>query len=134
VANRTRILGSVGRKSAELAQVGHHFLRGTYFVYRKDLQLGRKALLLSAVDPAMRPVASWYFRNPFRLLFEPVYGISIGIIQAPDVLADGRVDHCDGCPDMTYWNGKLVHSCRLDEYRQFGQLMTATPAASPSSN
>ena len=49
---------------------------------------------------------------------------TIGIIQAPDVLPDGRVDHCDSCPDMTYWNGRLVHSCRLDEYRKFGQLLS----------
>ena len=75
----------------------------------------------------MRKVAQWYLRNPFRLLLEPVYGISIGIIQAPDVLADGRVDHCDSCPDVCVWNGQLVNSCRLDEYRKFGKLMQTLP-------
>ncbi len=24
------------------------------------------------------------------------------------------------CPDMTYYNGKLINSCRMDEYRLFG--------------
>ncbi len=27
---------------------------------------------------------------------------------------------CDSCPDMTYYNGKLINSCRMDEYRLFG--------------
>ncbi len=121
------VLGHIGKKGAELAMIGNHFLFGKYFVYRKDLSLGKKALALALVDPAMRPVAKWYLRNPFRLLFEPVYGMSIGIIQAPDLLPDGRVDHCESCPDMTYFNGTLVNSCRLDEYRKFGRLITATP-------
>jgi hypothetical protein len=29
---------------------------------------------------------------------------------------------CDSCPDMTYYEGRLVHSCRLDEYRLYGTL------------
>jgi len=44
-------------------------------------------------------------------------------MQAPDVLRGGRVDRCDGCPDMTVWDGKIVHSCRLDEHRTFGQYV-----------
>jgi hypothetical protein len=132
ICSNTEIVGHVGRKSVEFAEVMHHLLFGTYFVYSKQAELGKKALLLAALDPAMRPVLRWYLRNPFRLLFEPVRGISIGIIQAPDLLEDGRVDHCDGCPDMTFWNGRLVHSCRLDEYRKFGQLVTAVPAARPT--
>ena len=132
VASEHEVLGHVGRRGAELAQVGNHLLNGTYFVYRKDFHLGKKALLLGLIDKEIRPVVNWYLKNPFRLLFEPVYGISIGIIQAPDVLADGRVDHCDSCPDMTYFDGKLVHSCRLDEYRKFGKLMQAAPKGEPA--
>jgi len=49
---------------------------------------------------------------------------SIGIIQAPDILPDGRADMCDSCPDITYFDGKLVNSCRLDEYRLFGGFLT----------
>lgn len=75
----------------------------------------------------MREVAKWFPRNPFQLLFEPIIGTTTGIIQEFDVPPDGRVDHCDSCPDMTYWEGKLVHSCRLDEYRKFGQLVTILP-------
>ena len=32
---------------------------------------------------------------------------------------------CDACPDITYWDGKLVHSCRLDEWRMFGGYLQA---------
>jgi hypothetical protein len=52
---------------------------------------------------------------------------SIGIIQGPDLLEDGRVDMCESCPDMTVWDGKLVHSCRLDEWRLYGDYITCTP-------
>jgi len=32
---------------------------------------------------------------------------------------------CDSCPDMTVWNGTLINSCRMDEYRLFGGLLRA---------
>ena len=31
---------------------------------------------------------------------------------------------CDSCPDMTIWNGTLINSCRMDEYRLFGDLIS----------
>lgn len=131
VCSDHEVLGHLGKKSIEFAEIMHHLLWGTYMVYSSAAELGKKSLLLAAIDPELRPVAKWYLRNPFRLFFEPVRGISIGIIQAPDVLPDGRVDHCDACPDMTYWNGRLVHSCRLDEYRKFGQLITVSKQKEP---
>jgi hypothetical protein len=121
------ILGAVGPKTVEFAQVIHHLLFGTYFVYSKQASVGKPALLLATLDPAIRRVLKWYLRNPLRLLFEPLRGISIGIVQAPDLLENGLIDHCDSCPDMTYWNGRLVYSCRLDEYRKFGGLVGVTP-------
>mgnify|MGYP006297150489 FL=1 len=72
-------------------------------------------------------------RRP-RLLFSPVYLQAIGIIQAPDVLADGRMDMCDGCPDMCVNEGTLVHSCRWDEWRLYGGYMQARPQAADVSN
>jgi hypothetical protein len=44
-------------------------------------------------------------------------------------MADGTADMCDSCPDMTYWNGELVNSCRLDEYRVFGGFVTVVDHA-----
>lgn len=122
-----RILGSLGKKTVELAQAGHHFFKGTYMVYSSDTQLGKKLFLLSPFDPEVRTMLKKFMRKPWQLLYAPVYGIAIGIVQAPDLLSDGRVDMCDSCPDMTYYNGRLVNSCRLDEYRLFGQLVTPVP-------
>jgi hypothetical protein len=49
---------------------------------------------------------------------------SVGIIQAPDLLPDGRADMRDSCPDMTVYDGKLINSCRIDEYRLFGGFLS----------
>jgi hypothetical protein len=57
-------------------------------------------------------------------LFERLRVQTIGIIQAPDVQPGGRADMCDSCPDMTVWEGRLINSCRMDEYRMFGDLLS----------
>ena len=59
---------------------------------------------------------------PPRFLYQ-VNTFGIGIIQAPDMLPDGRIDMCDDCPDMCVFEGRLVNSCRLDECRKFGTLL-----------
>lgn len=38
---------------------------------------------------------------------------------------------CDGCPDMTVHDGKLVWSYRLDEQLQYGCFLTAAPKQEP---
>jgi hypothetical protein len=62
-------------------------------------------------------------RRPGRI-FSGIYTQSIGIIQAPDLLPDGRADMCDSCPDITIYDGKFVNSCRMDEYRLFGGFVS----------
>jgi hypothetical protein len=57
-------------------------------------------------------------------MFDGIYVQSIGIIQAPDVQPNGQADMCDSCPDMTVYDGKLINSCRMDEYRLFGGFLT----------
>jgi hypothetical protein len=49
------------------------------------------------------------------------------IIQPIDMMPDGEMNMCDGCPDMTVHEGKLVYSCRLDEQLQHGCFLTAAP-------
>jgi hypothetical protein len=48
--------------------------------------------------------------------------LTVGVIEPNALLRDGRYATCDGCPDMTYHEWRLVHSCRLDEYRLDGGL------------
>jgi len=49
------------------------------------------------------------------------------IIQPIDVVEDGQMNMCDGCPDITAYNGKLYWSCRLEEIKEHGAYLTAAP-------
>jgi hypothetical protein len=122
-----QMLGSISPTTMELGQTCHHLLYGTYVVKLRGVRMGKKIFLLAPLDWQIRGALGRLLRKPQRL-FKPVYGLGIGIVQAPDVLPDGRVDMCDSCPDMTYFEGRLVNSCRLDEYRKYGELITPTPS------
>lgn len=116
--------GAVGPKTVEFSQAVYHFFHGSYFAYSRKCGLGRKVFLAGLFDPKVRSLTGRFFSNPFRFFYKPIYGQSIGIIQAPDVLPDGRVDMCDACPDLTVYKGQLIHSCRMDEWRRWGGYLT----------
>lgn len=127
VGSKRQVYGSVGKRTMEIAQAGHHLLQGTYLAYLSQAAVGGKVFLLTPWDANLRQ--AWKkrvgdaLRHPLRL-FEKIYVQSIGIIQAPDVLEDGRADMCDSCPDITIYEGKFINSCRMDEYRLFGGFVT----------
>ena len=127
VGSKKRMYGSVGKKTMELAQAGHHAWKGNYLAYLSSARVGAKVFLLSPWDETVRQAGrNWLkdvLRHPGRLL-DGLYVQSIGIIQAPDLLPDGRADMCDSCPDMTIYDGKLINSCRMDEYRLFGGFLS----------
>lgn len=120
------IFGSFGKKSMEFIQTMCHLLSGRYIGFTNSKSLGRRVFLLALIDPDMRQALGRYLRNTLNLLHPP-QTLDITILQAPDILPHGEVDMCDGCPDMTLYNGKLVNSCRLDEYRKFGCLVIIQP-------
>ncbi|MFQ5506366.1 MAG: radical SAM protein [Planctomycetota bacterium] len=122
-ATRGKVLGSMGRKTMELAQALHHLAHGTYLVYSRGKHFPRAALLAGLVDPRIRRMWKHYLRNPLRI-FQRLQGVGFGIVQAPDVLADGSIDMCDSCPDMTVYDGEFINSCRMDEYRLYGGPLT----------
>jgi hypothetical protein len=128
IGSRDGFYGAIGKQTMELAQAGHHFLRGTYLAYPSQLKAPFLAFLMSPWDPTVRQAARRWLadvvRHP-RRLFKPLRVQTIGIIQAPDLEANGQVDMCDSCPDMTIWDGQLINSCRMDEYRLFGGFITA---------
>ena len=107
--------------------MGHHLLNGTYLAYLSSASTGFKLFLLSPWDKNIKAAFhNWVtdtLHHP-RRLFNQLFIQSIGIIQAPDVLPDGRADMCDSCPDVTYYEGKLINSCRMDEYRLFGGFLS----------
>ncbi|MBM4456884.1 MAG: radical SAM protein [Chloroflexi bacterium] len=129
VGSQRQVYGAVGKKTMEIAQAGHHLLKGSYLAYLSQAKVGRKVFLLAPWDRTVRQAArNWLadiVRRPSRL-FDGIYIQSVGIIQAPDLLPDGRADMCDSCPDITYYEGQFVNSCRLDEYRLFGGFLSVT--------
>lgn len=127
VGSKHKMYGSVGKKTMELAQTGHHLWTGRYLAYLATARIGAKIFWLSPWDAILRQ--AWKNRtkdvlsHPGRL-FDSIYTQSIGIIQAPDLLPDGRADMCDSCPDITIFDGKFVNSCRMDEVRLFGGFVS----------
>jgi len=69
-------------------------------------------------------------RNPLRFL-DGIYLQSISL-QQPNELVEGEANLCDGCMNMMMYQGELIHSCRLDEYRMFGGPVTAVMSKSKS--
>lgn len=133
VGTRDHVLGYIGPKSMEVLQTGHHALFGSYLGYARPalLRHGRAtALGLSSVDPrARRMLLEWgrsLFKRP-RSALARHHVQSLLIIQPIDMMPDGEMNMCDGCPDMTVHDGKLVWSCRLDEKLQYGCFLTASP-------
>jgi pyruvate-formate lyase-activating enzyme len=133
IGDKERIYGYAGKRFMEMAQSGHHFFAGRYLAYSHpdSLKHGRSLLLgLSAIDTGFRKGAKRFvssvLRSPSRLRSR-LHMQSIVIIQPIDMQADGETNMCDGCPDMTVHNGKLVWSCRLDEVLQFGCFLTTAP-------
>ncbi|WP_337866280.1 radical SAM protein [Ignavibacterium sp.] len=128
LGTKQKIYGYLGAKSMEAIQMFNHLLYNRYLAYAspKDTRRGRSILLLSAIDKKLRKAFKNYYKNPFNL-FRKLYYQSVMIIQPVDFLQDGRQNMCDGCPDITVWNGQLVWSCRMEEQLNFGMNVKAYP-------
>jgi hypothetical protein len=81
---------------------------------------GKSMLLLSLFDKGLRKTLVNFIKNPLNL-FRRLHYQTVMIIQPVDFLEDGRQSMCDGCPDITVWNGELVWSCRMEEQLKYGQ-------------
>jgi hypothetical protein len=132
IGTKKAIYGYVGSKFMELAQTINHLRKGTYLAYTKPRfqRRGKAMLLLAPLDRGLRGIASKYLRslgrNPLNL-FRPLHLQSVTIIQPADILCNGSMSMCDGCPDITVWNDELVWSCRLEEQIKFGCFVRAVP-------
>ena len=129
-----KVYGYVGPKFLEIMQTAHHFFKGRYLAYAKPslTALGRSMLLFSAIDPQLRRTAKEYFKSIFikpLSAFKSLHYQSVMIIQPVDFLPNGLQNMCDGCPDITLWNGELVWSCRLEELKHFGCWVRTVPCA-----
>jgi len=128
LGTKRRIYGYTGPKFMEMTQTLHHLRTGRYLAYStpKVLARGRSMLWLAPFDAGLRQTAGRALRDP-RILVNRLHLQSVMIIQPIDILADGRQNMCDGCPDMTAWNGRLAWSCRLEECLNFGEFVRTVP-------
>ncbi len=125
-----KIYGYVGPRFMELAQTAHHLRHGRYpaYAHPRVLKRGRSMMLLSPLDLGVRGAAASWLRT---LLTRPRTALgrahfqSIMMIQPIDILADGRQDMCDACPDQTVWHDRLVWSCRLEEPLRYGDFLSS---------
>jgi len=123
-----KIYGYMGKKAMEIIQAGHHMLFDRYLAYSepKLTRKGKSMLLLSPFDKKIKQTAKNFLKNPLNL-FKKLHYQSVMIIQPVDFLEDGRQNMCDGCPDITVWEGKLVWSCRMEELIKYKNNVRSYP-------
>lgn len=132
IGDRDSIYGYLGPRTVELVSSLYHLVRGRYMSYIAPAaaRMGKPAMLLWPLDPEVRHAAVRYLRglvrSPRRLL-RPAHIQTIMFIQPIDFLPDGGLNMCDGCPDITPYQGKLVWSCRLEEPKKLGTFLRAVP-------
>lgn len=128
--SRQEIYGSLGPRTMELVQLFYHLLKGKYCSFLRNPKAGRKLFLMSLVDPAVKEAFRRYRdavrKNPLRLL-DPIHVQTIHFEQPYEIL-HGEVNLCDDCTNKMVYGGNLIPSCRLDEYRMLGGLLTRVHA------
>jgi hypothetical protein len=122
-----KMYGFMGSKSIELVQTFYHILKGRYFTFLRNQHVGKKIFILSFFDKELKRCFLNYLKasiiNPLRI-FDKIYVQSISL-QQPNEYMRGEANLCDGCMNMMIYKGKLINSCRLDEYRMFGGVLTS---------
>jgi hypothetical protein len=122
IGSKQAWIGVLGAQTLELSQIFYHFFKRKYFAFLDSPEVGKKVFLASLFDrevrKSFRRFMRFCIRNP-RLLFQRIYVQSIHF-QQPNEVDNGVINFCDDCPNMMAYNGKLINSCRLDEYRKYG--------------
>lgn len=132
MGNKHQIFGYLGPRFMEIVQTFKHLFTDSYLAYSKSKnnRRGRLYFLLAPFDKGIRTIAKNYFKsfleNP-KAFFSRLHYQSVMIIQPGDVFANGDVNMCDGCPDITVWDDKLIWSCRMEEQMKWGQNVRTVP-------
>ena len=126
VGSRHEVYGALGAKTIECVQVFYHNLKNRYCSFLRSPVAGKRLFLMSLIDVEVRKALGVFLRavakNPLRL-FDRIYAQTIHLQQPYEIL-NGSVNLCDDCPNMMIHDGRLIASCRLDEYRMLGGLIT----------
>jgi hypothetical protein len=124
--------GNMGPRTMEILQSAHHMLKGSYLGINKSWlnKMGKGLIFFSLFDSHLRKMFSRYLKhllkNPVHL-FKPLFLQSLTVVQPVDILENGETDNCDGCPNKTLWNGRLVSACRMEEYMIYGAPIQTVP-------
>jgi sulfatase maturation enzyme AslB (radical SAM superfamily) len=122
---KRHLYGNLGKKTLEMVQMFYHLLFSRYSVFMKSPRVGLKIFLLSFFDAQVKRGFGHFLklllRNPF-LLFNSIYTQSVHL-QQPNEIIDGKINLCDDCVNMMAYKGHLINSCRLDEYRKYGESL-----------
>ncbi|GAB1372344.1 hypothetical protein MASR1M45_24060 [Candidatus Kapaibacterium sp.] len=127
LGNKHKIMGYIGPKFMEFVQTFNHLFTGKYLAYgdTRLLKHGKMYFLLSFMDKNIWLACKKYFRtfidNP-KAFFSKVYYQSVMIIQPTDLLSNGDMNMCDGCPDISIFNNELVWSCRMEELYKYNNF------------
>jgi len=132
MGNKHKIFGYIGPKFMELVQTFKHIFTDSYLAYSKPNlnSLGHLYFILAPIDKGIKDIVKNYFKS---LIYKPLaffnkmHYQSVMIIQPADISPDGRINMCDGCPDITVWNDELVWSCRMEEQNRWGQNIRLVP-------
>ena len=135
VGNTRELFGYAGPKFLELVMAGHHLLTGRYLSHLRPRLPGARATVLAMApfDRGLRRAAGRLLaslvRRPAGILRRACFQ-TVMFIQPVDFLPGGEQDMCDGCPDATIWDDRIVWSCRLGELTRFGSFLESTPQRS----
>ncbi len=135
-----QVFGYAGPRFMELTQRFHHFTHGTYLAYAapRTMKRGKSLFALGPLDRGVARAATAYLHALVRhpsLPFRNLPMQSVMIIQPADMMVNGALSMCDGCPDITVHDDRLVWSCRMEELMNFGDWIRPVPTtdATPTS-
>lgn len=118
-----KFFGYSSPKLTEFTTVVRHFLTGKYWFVRpkRDYVFPKTFLLfLGLFTREFWKTSRFIMTNP-NLLFKKAHLMTILSIQFPGFNNNER-DLCDGCPDATLYEGRLVPSCLLEEIIRCGEI------------
>jgi len=122
IGSKGKIYGGLGAKGVELAQVFYHFFKRRYCLFSRNQNVGKKIFGLFPFDREVRKAFLNFLlglsRNPLRMFYK-IY-VQPVVLEQPLEIMDGKINLCDGCVNTMVYKGKLINSCRLDEYRLYG--------------
>ena len=136
LADGEAVHGNIGARASELLQSMHHapFFRRFLALPAPGLaRRGALALALAPLDSATRAtltrLVAARLRRPSGFARRRLHLQSLIVMQPHDVLPNGEQDECDGCPNKTYWEGRLVSECRKEDYLLYGRPVVAASRA-----